>query len=284
MSKTQFASALEKVGDFHSMKELCKLWSEHTDEQGKPIKDCNLLIFQNGIKPLWEEPANIVGGHWVVRIMRNEAKAEQVWYSLLMTVICGQLTGVKSQEVTGIVISPRDHLTQIYVWNKHSLNSKYKEIMQSFISDSLDVPKHWLRYNTHKHKVYKNTNPKKNDKKKTKKHKQAQAEEINSSSGDEREEKPEEQSESSTEDMPEPKEEVASPLNNPIDEAEEINDTEAVDISNSMDSEALQKSIDLSSDTTQQVAEPSGGVSMFSVAIGFAIFVALLYNLYVLFG
>eukprot|EP00339_Tiarina_fusa_P011063 CAMPEP_0117004972 /NCGR_PEP_ID=MMETSP0472-20121206/5763_1 /TAXON_ID=693140 ORGANISM="Tiarina fusus, Strain LIS" /NCGR_SAMPLE_ID=MMETSP0472 /ASSEMBLY_ACC=CAM_ASM_000603 /LENGTH=240 /DNA_ID=CAMNT_0004706097 /DNA_START=329 /DNA_END=1051 /DNA_ORIENTATION=+ len=240
--------------------------------------------------------------------MRNEPKAEQVWYSLLMTAICGQLTGVTQKEITGIVISPRDHLTQIYVWNKHSLNSKYKEIMQSFISDSLDVPKHWLRYNTHKHKVYQNTNPKENKKKGKKK--QQKKEEPISSEDEEKEEKEEQELLTDEEDVLQGQEiqeekisaedyEEESTHNHEADCTEEIQktvgetnedqtelDNEIVDTTenkDSINSESTREIITTKTETL--VAEPQpAGVSLFSVSIGFAIFLALLYNLYILFG
>jgi len=297
LSKNQFASALEKVGDFRTMNELCKLWSEHTDEQGKPVRDCNLLVFQQGVKPLWEDEANILGGHWVVRIMRNEAKAEQVWYSLLMTVICGQVTNVKPQEITGIVISPRDHLTQIYVWNRHSLNSKYKEIMNGFICKSLDVPKHWLRYNTHKKKVLQNKNPSKKDKKNRKNKKTNQN--TNESEEDKDLQPTEEDLESLEDDTAQnqgndseedlPTEEIDTPEEV---QAEVQGDTREIQPESIEDSQ-FAKIVELEPKTgvpkedfptvvRELPAQPQGGISMFSISVGFAIFLALLYNLYIL--
>lgn len=317
MSKNQFASALNKEGDFQTVNELCELWSKFTDDQGKPIRDCNLLIFQQGIKPLWEDPANIIGGDWVIRIMRNDAKAEQVWYSLLMTVICGQLTGVTQQEVTGIVISPRDHLTQIYVWNKHSLNSKYKDIMLSFICDSLDVPRQYLRYNVHKKKVYQNANSKKDGKKKNNNnnnkeksksdgkhsddendnesdgnHNDSNQSEENNEQRDDRlhdDEKPIEEENHDENDNPENLEDgheeereiidPTTPLENGSEPIEYVQQNE-IDPNSSatpVDSPVVTRVI--------HVEEPqANGISMFSISIGFAIFLALLYNLYIIFA
>jgi len=159
-SAKQFYEGIINLGDFSSLDEFCDLWSEITDEQGWPKLGRSTSIFQKGIAPAWEHKDNALGGHWLVKI-NNFEKSEQVWYSLLMTILCEQLTGVRTSEINGIMISPRERGTMIYVWNRHSLNGKYKEIMQNFIRDTLDVPQHWMRYNTHKYKLNKNKTKKK---------------------------------------------------------------------------------------------------------------------------
>jgi len=159
MSAKQFIQGIVKIGDFSDREGFIKIWSDNTDEQGWPIVGRSLSIFQKGIVPAWEHKANLLGGHWVIQIV-NFDKAEQVWYTLLMTILCEQL-GHQSKEINGIMISPRDRSTMIYVWNRHSLNAKYKELMKSFICETLDVPPHWTRYNTHKYKLNKNKTKKK---------------------------------------------------------------------------------------------------------------------------
>lgn len=156
----QFYEGIIHLGDFSTLEEFCELWSETTDEQGWPKLGRSTSVFQKGIAPAWEHKDNALGGHWLVKI-NNFEKSEQVWYSLLMTILSEQLAGVHPREINGIMVSPRERGTMIYVWNRHSLNGKYKDIMQNFIRDTLDVPQHWMRYNTHKYKLNKNKTKKK---------------------------------------------------------------------------------------------------------------------------
>ena len=277
MSSDQFADGLHKVNDFNDMKQFCFHWSKYTDDQGRPKHNCNLLIFHRGITPVWEDPANIIGGHWVIRILKNERKSEQVWYSLLMTVLNGQLPGVNQQEVTGIVISPRDNGTQIYVWNKHSLNSKYKDIMQSFICDSLDVPSQWMRYNTHKHKVYKNKGGKKKQKneQKEKKHKDKHMNDSTTESKDD--------DEMENNDDYEIEEDEKDQI-----EREDLNETDMEILEDNVQESSknpdivMHEPITAKTEKNQQIqTAPQSSINMFSISVGIAIFIALIYNIYI---
>merc|ERR1712100_616445 len=230
MSSDQFADGLHKVNDFNDMKQFCFHWSKYTDDQGRPKHNCNLLIFHRGITPVWEDPANIIGGHWVIRILKNERKSEQVWYSLLMTVLNGQLPGVNQQEVTGIVISPRDNGTQIYVWNKHSLNSKHKD----------------------KHMNDSTTESKDDD-------------EMENNDDYEIEEDEKDQIE--REDLNETDMEI---LEDNVQESSKNPDI------------VMHEPITAKTEKNQQIqTAPQSSINMFSISVGIAIFIALIYNIYI---
>merc|ERR1712100_137922 len=92
MSSDQFADGLHKVNDFNDMKQFCFHWSKYTDDQGRPKHNCNLPIFHRGITPVWEDPANIIGGHWVIRILKNERKSEESSFFSFTTCTSSEVT------------------------------------------------------------------------------------------------------------------------------------------------------------------------------------------------
>jgi len=293
--------SLEKRGDFENMDQLCKLWNKNTDERGYPHPDCNLFVFVEGIVPTWEDPANRLGGHWVCKILRNEKKAEQLWYSLLMTIVCGQFPGRYYQEINGIVISPRGNEVRVYVWNKHSLNAKYKESMSSFICDTLDISPQFMRYNTHKHKVY--TNKVKNSKKKKKNNKNTNSDNEHSAEEDDHHHSEEDDHHHSEEDD-HPHEEEESiltevsklippdfdPSIEPLHSPDHPDQTSrSTPEHNPPEPEALSPVHTPSTPSQQNNPPPatpksSGIISPFSLSVGLAIFLALMYNIYILLG
>ena len=275
MSTSQFANSLAKQGDFENMDQLCRIWNKHTDERGHPFPDSNLLIFLEGINPVWEDPANLLGGHWVCNIINNEKKAEQIWYSLLMTIACGQFPGGYFHEIHGIVISPRAHGFRVYVWNKHSLNEKYNGHMKSFICETLDVPQHWVRYNTHKQKVFINRGPKN---KRTPQPRDVTESREQVPDNQNPQVDPPAQEESQEETIPDTTEQEPSPLPPSTPESHEEDHIEPDQPTQS----EIPRSITLpKAEPSARSTEPSA-LSPFSVSVGLAIFLALMYNIYIL--
>lgn len=152
LSSKLFIQKLHKVGNFSNVKQLCALWSAHSDEEGQPPIGINFLVFVNGITPAWEDQANSLGGHFIISL-HNREKSEQVWYTLLMTMLTEKLEGFKQTELNGMIISPREVNNKIFIWNRFSHNSKFKDTMKSFIVDSLDVPEQYIYYFTNKYKM-----------------------------------------------------------------------------------------------------------------------------------
>jgi translation initiation factor 4E len=54
-------------------------------DPAKYPNDSNLRLFKRGIKPMWEDAANIQGGRWVITCKKDDTS--QVFMNLMLCVI-----------------------------------------------------------------------------------------------------------------------------------------------------------------------------------------------------
>eukprot|EP01053_Blabericola_migrator_P005248 Blabericola_migrator_1__5247@NODE_269_length_10566_cov_217_328317_g225_i0_p4_GENE_NODE_269_length_10566_cov_217_328317_g225_i0NODE_269_length_10566_cov_217_328317_g225_i0_p4_ORF_typecomplete_len267_score26_22IF4E/PF01652_18/6_6e47_NODE_269_length_10566_cov_217_328317_g225_i070327832 len=72
-------------------------------------------LFREGIKPMWEDPANQNGGTLMLRLKKDKDYLDYFWESLILAMIGEQL----GDDICGAVAGKRyadDHLS---VWNRH---------------------------------------------------------------------------------------------------------------------------------------------------------------------
>ena len=62
-------------------------------KNGRMPETFNLRLFRRDVKPLWEDPANVNGGTWVVRLptASTAQEAHAVWTELTLAAIGEQL-------------------------------------------------------------------------------------------------------------------------------------------------------------------------------------------------
>lgn len=48
-------------------------------------------FFRSGVKPLWEDPENIDGGCWTIKVNKEGNKALRTWEELVLMVLGGEL-------------------------------------------------------------------------------------------------------------------------------------------------------------------------------------------------
>ena len=98
------------------------------------------LLFHSGVRrPVWEDPLNLSGGKWIIRLRKGVA--DRLWEDLVLAVIGDQFESVVDPadastvdsadgdwpEVCGCTISVRQNEDIISLWNRHDSNSKSKE-------------------------------------------------------------------------------------------------------------------------------------------------------------
>ena len=73
-------------------------------------------LFKSGIRPVWEDEANLAGGKWILRLKKG--LASRFWEGLVLALVGDQFEGLVGDEITGIVISIRHGEDILSVWNK----------------------------------------------------------------------------------------------------------------------------------------------------------------------
>eukprot|EP00300_Choanocystis_sp_HF-7_P027442 c32551_g1_i1.p1 GENE.c32551_g1_i1~~c32551_g1_i1.p1 ORF type:complete len:792 (+),score=109.86 c32551_g1_i1:103-2478(+) len=118
VSQVAYESAICSWGAFDTIVGFWKYWRAMVDVIDLP-SNCNLRMFKRGIKPLWEDPANVNGGRYVVSIDSNDLEVVKfVWAELVLSLVGDQLT--HGDDICGIVLQMRPSRTSIAVWNSNS--------------------------------------------------------------------------------------------------------------------------------------------------------------------
>ncbi|KAE8250399.1 hypothetical protein A4X13_0g4766 [Tilletia indica] len=78
-------------------------------------RNSNYHLFKDGIKPMWEDPANAGGGKWVLTLRgTNPALLDRTWMWLVLALIGEDLDD--KNEITGAVCSTRPKGDRIALW------------------------------------------------------------------------------------------------------------------------------------------------------------------------
>lgn len=81
----------------------------------------DLHLFREGIRPIFEDPANKDGGKWTLSLRKGIAV--RYWEQLVMAIVGDQFWSI-GDELCGIVLSIRNSKDLISVWNKSSDNGR----------------------------------------------------------------------------------------------------------------------------------------------------------------
>jgi len=90
-------------------------WLNNLPAPGHMAVGAAVYIFQRGVDPCWEHPANTAGGRWLYSIAADDLAAA-AWQDLCLG-LAGEVLD-SSAEIVGIVLARRFHYTRISVWTR----------------------------------------------------------------------------------------------------------------------------------------------------------------------
>ncbi len=127
------------------------LWTHLTPPSSlQPTTD--YLLFHSGVRrPVWEDPLNLSGGKWIIRLKKGVA--DRFWEDLVISIIGDQFDGCRSNiqtsrtsgegtraedaeaeaeaaewpDICGCTISVRQHEDIVSVWNRVDVDVKVRE-------------------------------------------------------------------------------------------------------------------------------------------------------------
>ncbi|KAG0006609.1 eukaryotic translation initiation factor 4E [Modicella reniformis] len=83
----------------------------------------NYHLFKQGIKPMWEDPANKRGGKWSIQLPRKAVnEIDSIWLNTMLACIGEAFE--HEEEVCGTVVSVRKGLFRIALWTRSSDNQE----------------------------------------------------------------------------------------------------------------------------------------------------------------
>jgi hypothetical protein len=101
------------VCEFNSVEEFWKFFNNFNF-----LHNGMLFFMRKNIFPLWEEPENINGGSWSIKIPKQDAS--DLWLELMLGLIGEYLTNENMDDINGISITPKPKASIIKIWHGQS--------------------------------------------------------------------------------------------------------------------------------------------------------------------
>jgi len=116
----EYADAIKMVFEVKTIQEF---WRWYNNLPGAAALDpsCTYHLMKTGIRPLWEDPANVRGGNMTAKISCKDAN--DVWLKLCLVAISGQFDEFLAKfgdHVCGVSIGMRKTDASIYIWNANA--------------------------------------------------------------------------------------------------------------------------------------------------------------------
>jgi len=131
-----YEEGIKKISAFSSIESFWSLWT-HLSPPSLLQPTTDYLVFHIDVKrPVWEDPFNIDGGKWIVRLRKGVA--DRLWEDLVLAMIGDQFE--PEDEVCGCVLSARSQEDILSLWHKDEKNEEAKVRIKETIRRCLNLP------------------------------------------------------------------------------------------------------------------------------------------------
>jgi translation initiation factor 4E len=145
------SSIVQVSSNFKSIQEFWENYA-HLKRPSELAHVTEYHLFKAGIRPIWEDEANLTGGKWILRLKKG--LASRFWEGLVLALIGDQFEGLIGDEITGIVVSIRHGEDIISVWNKTASDGRVTIRIRDTIKKVLNLPSSCImEYKAHKASV-----------------------------------------------------------------------------------------------------------------------------------
>lgn len=140
------------VGEFCTVEDFWCYYNNMRKPSGLE-SNANYHIFKSGVKPMWEDPANIKGGKWILQLKgSNKEKLNDYWETIVLSIIGEMLLPDEhGDEICGAVMSKRKTGDRIAVWNRHKNQKDLILAMGRKIKELLSTPQAQVKLTYQQH-------------------------------------------------------------------------------------------------------------------------------------
>jgi len=152
LSVEEYQASLKKLGTFNTIQDFWKWFNNIPSAENLPART-SYHIMKEGIRPLWEDSANVEGGSLSVKLSKNQTN--YVWLQLILGVIGEQFSQILAEEddICGLSISMRKDESVITLWNKKAIVLNINRV-SSLINRLLPRAQYsFLSYKVHKNEI-----------------------------------------------------------------------------------------------------------------------------------
>jgi translation initiation factor 4E len=128
-----YETNIHSIGTFDSAEKFWTIYSHLRRPNVLPVNS-DIHLFRAGIKPVWEDSANALGGKWIIRLRKG--LINRLWEHLILGTISESLT----DSVCGIVVSIRYQEDILSVWNSDARDDIGKVALRDSIKALLSLP------------------------------------------------------------------------------------------------------------------------------------------------
>jgi len=153
-----YEEGIKKITAFSSVESFWGLWT-HLNPPSALQPTTDYLLFHSGVRrPIWEDPLNLPGGKWIIRLKKGVA--DRIFEDLILAIIGDQFDDVRHPsdtsppihapsdnveegswpEICGCTISVRQSEDIISLWNRYDSDAKVKERIRDTIRRVLSLP------------------------------------------------------------------------------------------------------------------------------------------------
>lgn len=151
-----YEEGIKKISSFSSVESFWSL-STHLAPPSALQPTTDYLLFHSGIRrPVWEDPLNLSGGKWIIRLKKGVA--DRIWEDLVLAVIGDQFDGCRGPaepnggldpedanraewpEICGCTISVRQSEDIVSLWNRVDGDVKVREKIRDTLRRVLNLP------------------------------------------------------------------------------------------------------------------------------------------------
>eukprot|EP01102_Stenamoeba_stenopodia_P009739 TRINITY_DN2886_c0_g1_i1.p1 TRINITY_DN2886_c0_g1~~TRINITY_DN2886_c0_g1_i1.p1 ORF type:complete len:671 (+),score=136.06 TRINITY_DN2886_c0_g1_i1:291-2303(+) len=131
-----YESRIKEIGSFNTVQDFWRYWNNI--DITKFAENTNLRLFKHGIRPSWEDPANVHGGKWIFYVAKE--LTGKIWGHLVLGLIGEQLES--GDDVNGVVLAIRGRNNNISIWNKTSGDTNVIESIGQQVRKLLSLDDH----------------------------------------------------------------------------------------------------------------------------------------------
>ncbi|KAH7106055.1 translation initiation factor eIF 4e-like domain-containing protein [Auriculariales sp. MPI-PUGE-AT-0066] len=139
ISTTNYEQSIRRVAAVSSVESFWTLFARvRRPSEATPTTD--YMIFHSAVRrPVWEDPLNMAGGKWILRLKKGVA--DRLWEDLMLGVVGGQFDDPDNDaELCGVTISVRPTEDIISVWHRTTSDPKAIERIRDTVRRVLALP------------------------------------------------------------------------------------------------------------------------------------------------
>uniref|UniRef100_A0A2P2HVZ9 eIF-4F 25 kDa subunit n=1 Tax=Hirondellea gigas TaxID=1518452 RepID=A0A2P2HVZ9_9CRUS len=140
-----------KVASYGTVEDFWALFN-HIESASKLRVGCDYSLFKQGIKPMWEDSANINGGRWSISVPKNQrfTELDDLWMEMIMMMVGENEEECVNQDICGAVVAVRPRNGRLALWTANGRNAELALKVGCCLKNTLSIPpNHSIEFNLH---------------------------------------------------------------------------------------------------------------------------------------